>query len=97
MPESHHSLKAMSLVGPLLVVFCIGSCAAPQKFSPVPTIMTNGTARPIDTSTQPALSMEVIDDQGVTMHPVPAGEFTMGSDSDDDPGNSAHVVYLDAF
>ena len=67
MPEPHHSLKAMSLVGILLVVFWIGSCAAPQKFFPVPMIMTNSTARPMDTSTQPALSMEVIDDQGVTM------------------------------
>jgi formylglycine-generating enzyme required for sulfatase activity len=31
------------------------------------------------------------------MRLVPAGEFTMGSDSDGDPRNSAHGVYLEAF
>ena len=97
MPEAHRPLKAMSLVGALLAVFWIGSCAAPPMFSPVPTIMTNGTAQPIDTGTQPAWSVEVLDDQGVAMRLVPAGEFSMGSDRDDDPRNAAHFVYLDAF
>jgi formylglycine-generating enzyme required for sulfatase activity len=31
------------------------------------------------------------------MRLVPAGEFTMGSDSDDDPRNAAHEVYLEGF
>lgn len=31
------------------------------------------------------------------MRLVPAGEFTMGSDTDIDSSNSAHVIYLDAF
>ena len=31
------------------------------------------------------------------MRLVPAGEFTMGSDTDSDPRNQAHTVYLDAF
>ena len=97
MPDPHHFLKARIMVGILLVVFWIGSCAAPQKFSPVPTIMTNSTARPFDTSAQPDLPTEVIDGQDIAMRLVPAGEFTMGSDRDDDPRNAAHVVYLDAF
>jgi len=40
---------------------------------------------------------EIIDDKGVTMRLVPAGDFTMGSDSDSDNRNPSHRVYLDAF
>jgi serine/threonine-protein kinase len=43
------------------------------------------------------LSAEITDDEGIAMHLVPAGEFTMGSDTDSDPRNQAHTVYLDAF
>ncbi len=42
-------------------------------------------------------SSELIDDKGITMRLVPAGEFTMGSDTDSDNRNPAHPVYLDAF
>jgi formylglycine-generating enzyme required for sulfatase activity len=40
---------------------------------------------------------EMIDDKGIPMRLVPAGEFTMGSDADGDPRNNTHTVYLDAF
>ena len=40
---------------------------------------------------------EITDPRGVTMRLIPSGEFTMGSDRDDDPRNPSHIVYLDAF
>ena len=42
-------------------------------------------------------STEIIDDKGIAMRLVPAGEFTMGSDDDSDNRNSAHRVYLEGF
>ena len=42
-------------------------------------------------------STEIIDDKGIAMRLVPAGEFTMGSDEDGDTRNSSHRIYLDAF
>jgi formylglycine-generating enzyme required for sulfatase activity len=86
-------LKMIGILGILLVVFWVSSCAT-----------ANGTPRPIATSTltdspatPPALPTEMIDDKGITMHLVPAGEFTMGSDSDGSSDNPAHRAYLDAF
>jgi formylglycine-generating enzyme required for sulfatase activity len=43
------------------------------------------------------LPTEIIDNQGITMRLVPAGEFTMGSDRDSSNNHSLHRVYLDAF
>jgi formylglycine-generating enzyme required for sulfatase activity len=40
---------------------------------------------------------EFIDGKGVHMRLVPAGDFTMGSNEDDDHAKPVHVVYLDAF
>jgi formylglycine-generating enzyme required for sulfatase activity len=40
---------------------------------------------------------EITYDKGVMMRLVPAGEFTIGSDSDSDNRNLEHRVYLDAF
>jgi formylglycine-generating enzyme required for sulfatase activity len=40
---------------------------------------------------------EVADSQGVAMRLVPAGDFTMGSDVDNDSNDPAYIVYLDAF
>jgi formylglycine-generating enzyme required for sulfatase activity len=40
---------------------------------------------------------EITDANGILMHLVPAGEFTMGSNADSDTRNQAHTVYLDAF
>ena len=48
-----------------------------------------------------SLSGEMVDQRGVVMRFVPAGEFTMGSDEAKTPNdideNPAHKVYLDAF
>jgi serine/threonine-protein kinase len=50
-------------------------------------------------ATSPSLSPtpEIIDDKGIPMRLVPAGEFIMGSDRDSDTGNPAHRVSLEAF
>jgi eukaryotic-like serine/threonine-protein kinase len=48
-------------------------------------------------SSSTSLPTDVFDDKGVPMRLVPAGEFTMGSDTDSDARNQAHAVYLDAF
>jgi formylglycine-generating enzyme required for sulfatase activity len=41
---------------------------------------------------------EIVDGQGVVaMRLVPAGKFTMGSNTDSDSNNPAHVVYLEAY
>ncbi len=45
----------------------------------------------------PPLTSELIDSKGVSMRLIPAGEFTMGSDDDNDSRNQSHSVYLDAF
>jgi formylglycine-generating enzyme required for sulfatase activity len=88
MPESKRSQKAMTIlrvigiVSFLLVVFCVGSYT------------------PLDITPQPIasaiLSAEIIDNS-VPMLLVPAGEFTMDSNSDSDNRNSEHRLYLDAF
>lgn len=44
-----------------------------------------------------SLPIEMVDDKGVTIRLIPAGEFTMGSDNDSDNRNAVHTVYLDAF
>lgn len=44
-----------------------------------------------------SLPIEIIDEKGVTIRLVPAGEFTMGSDADSDNRNLEHRVYLEAF
>jgi formylglycine-generating enzyme required for sulfatase activity len=48
-------------------------------------------------STPASFPNEIIDSKGIPMRLVPAGEFTMGSDSDSDSHNSEHRVSLDAF
>lgn len=59
------------------------ACQAVSNFSntPVPT----------------PLPIEITAAKGVTMRLVPAGEFTMGSDTDDSNFNPAHRMTLDAF
>jgi formylglycine-generating enzyme required for sulfatase activity len=48
-------------------------------------------------STPSSFPTEIIDSKGIPMRPVPAGEFTMGSDNDSDNRNSEHRVSLDIF
>jgi formylglycine-generating enzyme required for sulfatase activity len=43
------------------------------------------------------LPAEITDEKDVPLRLVPAGEFTMGSDSDSDPRNSSHILSLAAF
>jgi serine/threonine-protein kinase len=52
-----------------------------------------GTQSPIPSE----LPIEMIDEKGLTMRLVPAGEFRMGSDDDIHTNNPAHIVSLDAF
>jgi len=54
------------------------------------------TATPPPTAAPAADASEITDATGVPMRLVPAGEFTMGSDSYDDE-KPVHQVYLDAF
>jgi len=67
----------------LLVILAIPSCRVFSDSSRTPT--------------PTPLPVEITDFKGVTMRLVPAGEFTMGSDGDDNSLNPAHRVYLDAF
>jgi formylglycine-generating enzyme required for sulfatase activity len=74
----------------LLVVFGLGSCkTADLKSQPVVTA--------IQFPTRNSFPAEINDAKGVPMRLVPAEEFTMGSDEDDDELNFAHHVYVDAF
>jgi formylglycine-generating enzyme required for sulfatase activity len=92
MSQTKHSLKAMPILrrlgvpGFLLIVFCVGSCAT-----------VNVTPQPNATSTFADSPAEIIDDKGILLRLVPAGEFTMGSDKDSDNRNAEHHFYLDAF
>ena len=81
--------RVIGAVGILSIVVWLGSCAAPA-----PTTTADVIPQP---SAMPTLPTEITDDSGVPMRLVPAGEFTMGSDADDDHRNNAHRVYLDAF
>jgi len=51
------------------------------------------TPEPIPTT----LPTEIMDEKGITMRLVPAGEFTMGSDDGYSDEQPVHQVYLDAF
>lgn len=54
------------------------------------------TATSVFTPTATPFATEITDAKGVTMRLVPAGEFTMGSETYDDE-KPIHQVYLDAF
>ncbi len=67
--------------------------------SPTDTLMPILIPSPTDTL-MPALTsdpLQLIDEKGVTMRLVPAGEFTMGSESGNNGEEPIHQVYLDAF
>ena len=51
----------------------------------------------VSSPTPAPLPMEITDEKGASMVLVPAGEFTMGSDSGSSGEKPAHQVYLDAF
>jgi formylglycine-generating enzyme required for sulfatase activity len=51
----------------------------------------------IPTSTPQATETQISTEDGMTMVYVPAGEFSMGSDSGDSNEKPVHTVYLDSF
>jgi formylglycine-generating enzyme required for sulfatase activity len=69
----------------VFIVFAILSCQMIPLSPGTPTVMP----------TQPPV--EITDSQGIPMRLIPAGEFMMGSDSDDDHLNSLHTLHLDAY
>jgi eukaryotic-like serine/threonine-protein kinase len=90
----------------LLLAGCVGK---PVQSNPTPTLTVPSpintptvtvTPQPTETPTPTAIStllptMTGID--GMTLLYVPAGEFTMGSDTGSDNEKPVHTVYLDAY
>jgi serine/threonine protein kinase len=68
----------------------------------IPTITKSPTEPPVYTMPSTKTSIEatteeITDAKGVVMQLVPAGEFTMGSDNNDDDEKPIHQVYLDTY
>jgi formylglycine-generating enzyme required for sulfatase activity len=55
------------------------------------------TPLPVPSRTMNPMPDELIDEKGVSMRLVPAGEFTMGSEDGEEDERPVHQVYLDAF
>jgi len=75
--------------------------SAPSTTSPT-ILATNlpintSTLVPLPTFTPTPFPTEIVDSKGVTMRLVPAGTFTMGSDSGSSDEQPVHEVYLDSF
>jgi len=71
------------------------SACAPSK--PVTSDVDKSTATPeIFVSPTPEILEEITDTNGITMRLVPAGEFTMGSELEENQ-KPIHIVYLDAY
>lgn len=67
------------------------------EFSPIPTLQIFNPTPTAFNPTPTSLPDQIIDDKGIPMLLVPAGEFTMGSDNLDEEERPVHQVYLDAF
>lgn len=65
--------------------------------TPVSTFPITSSATPAVTLTTTALPDEIVDEKGISMRLVPAGEFTMGSNNGQDDERPEHLVYLDSF
>ncbi|MBI5953603.1 MAG: SUMF1/EgtB/PvdO family nonheme iron enzyme [Chloroflexi bacterium] len=66
-----------------------------STFNPV---LPTKTEVPTFTPTTVPLPEEIVDDKGITMRLIPAGAFTMGSNSDSSSDEyPAHEVHLDAY
>ena len=65
----------------------------PPEHTPLPTTDLSGgvVATPVDPQDR------ITDEQGVEMSLIPAGDFTMGSETGDEDEIPVHTVYLDAF
>ena len=79
----------MSSVVNFLLVILVGNACAIASVTPQSSV----TETPIPTS----YPTEITDNKGTAMRLVPAGEFTMGSDTDSDSRNIEHRFYLEAF
>jgi len=71
----------------------------PPTATPSPSVTLTVTPPPTSTltPTNTPYPSELVDEKGVYMRLVPAGEFTMGSDHGKEDEIPAHLVYLDDF
>jgi len=71
----------------------------PSETPAPPTEPPTNVPEPTDSETSnPAIPpTEIIDDRGVAMVLVPAGNFTMGSDTGDSDEKPIHTIYLDSY
>jgi eukaryotic-like serine/threonine-protein kinase len=73
------------------------SATLTSTIPPSKTPSRTATATEAHTPTANALPEEIIDEKGVTMRLVPAGEFTMGSDNGNSDEAPVHTVTLDNY
>jgi formylglycine-generating enzyme required for sulfatase activity len=64
---------------------------------PPATVPAASTPEPTPAPVANALPEEIVDEKGVTMRLVPAGEFIMGSENGEDDEKPAHTVTLDDY
>jgi formylglycine-generating enzyme required for sulfatase activity len=69
--------------------------AATAAITPAATMASIATAPGL--SVPPTSTGEIVDDKGISMRLVRAGNFTMGSDNGDTDEKPVHEVYLDDF
>ena len=94
-------VAGLAIVGVILVVVLSGNgtstISTPTRTSTsVFTLTPSRMPTPVFTSTSTPFPEEIVDSKGVSMRLVPAGEFTMGSETYDDE-KPIHQVYLDAY
>ena len=70
---------------------------AQNTVEPSATAIPKSTSTPVSTFTPTPLPTKITDAKALSMVLVPAGEFTMGSDTSNDDEKPVHQVYLNAF
>jgi formylglycine-generating enzyme required for sulfatase activity len=98
-------LKVVIIFVFLACTFFLEGCASPTEtniqptltLQPTNTITPIPTETPIPTTSTPDIRTLFSDRDHMNLLYVPAGEFTMGSDSGLDHEMPAHTVYLDEF
>lgn len=98
MPELFQIFNNM----PILTVSLTDQLIVPSNtgepsVKPTNTFLPSKTLDAGFTPTATTLPTQIIDAKGITMRLVPAGEFTMGSNSGADDEKPIHQVYLDDF
>lgn len=91
------TLSAALISSPLLANLFAPTPTATQPPAPSETPTRVVTPTKAFTPTVTLFPTQITDPKGVTMRLVPAGEFTMGSDSISDNEKPVHQVYLDAY